>query len=330
MAVLEGLEVRPPTLEDAESVATLMNVCALETEGKPETTPEEVKRFWQMPGADLKRDMWLVTTSDGKVAAWGQVFNQSEKYTLYFERGRVHPDYRGRGIGSYLLELAESRAREMIPLAPPSARITVRSGASIRDEEGEKFLRDHSFELIRQFWNMETTLESEPPEPHWPAGITVRPFIEGKEERAVFDALMDAFKDHWGFLAEPLDRWLAYMTGGPRDPMLNFIALEDEEIVALCLCRPYLAEDPELGWVDDLGVRRQWRRRGLALALLQHSFREFHKRGTRRVGLGVDAASLTGATRLYEKAGMHVVRQFNSYAKVLREGEELMTQAIDE
>ena len=249
---------------------------------------------------------------------------------MFFERGRVHPDYRGRGIGSYLLELAESRAREMMPLAPPHARITMRSGASIRNEEGEKFLRDHGFELIRQFWNMETTLESEPSEPHWPAGITVRPFIEGREERAVFAALMDAFKDHWGFLAEPFDRWLAYMTGGPRDPMLNFIALEGEEIVALCLCRPYLAEDPELGWVDDLGVRRPWRRRGLALALLQHSFREFYKRGTRRVGLGVDAASLTGATRLYEKAGMHVVRQFNSYAKVLREGEELMTQTIDE
>src|SRR5260221_3061533 len=181
MAVLEGLSVRPLTLEDAESVATLMNVCALETEGKPETTPEEVKRFWQMPGADLKRDMWLVTTSDGKVAAWGQVFNQSETYTLFFERGRVHPDYRGRGIGSYLLELAESRAREMIPLALPNARITMRSSVSIRNEAGEKFLQDHGFELIRQLWNMETTLEREPPKPHWAAGITVLPSLQGKE-----------------------------------------------------------------------------------------------------------------------------------------------------
>jgi ribosomal protein S18 acetylase RimI-like enzyme len=91
-----------------------------------------------------------------------------------------------------------------------------------------------------------------------------------------------------------------------------------------------LAEGPEKGWVDDLGVRRAWRRRGLALALLQHSFREFYKRGTRKVGLGVDASSLTGATRLYEKAGMHVARQFNSYFKVLRDGEELMTQSLED
>jgi ribosomal protein S18 acetylase RimI-like enzyme len=330
MTVIEGLTVRPPTLADAEGVATLMNVCSLEIEGRPETTPEEVLRFWQMPGVDLERDHWLVTTSDGKVAAQGAISDQSETHTMFFERGRVHPDYRGRGIGSQLLALAEARAREMVALVPPNARVTLRSGASSRNEAGEKFLRDHGFELIRYFWEMEIDLQSEPPEPHWPAGITVRPYIEGKEERAVFDALMDSFKDHWGFLPLPYDQWYAYITTGDRDQGLNFIALDSDEIAAICLCRPFLAEDPALGWVDDLGVRRAWRRRGLALALLHHSFREFYKRGTKRAGLGVDGSSLTGATGLYEKAGMHKTRQFNSYAKVLRDGEELMTQSLED
>ena len=85
-----------------------------------------------------------------------------------------------------------------------------------------------------------------------------------------------------------------------------------------------------MGWVNSLGVRRPWRRRGLALALLRHAFGVFYRRGKTKVGLGVDATSLTGATRLYEKAGMHVQRKSVTYEKVLREGRDLTTQTIED
>jgi mycothiol synthase len=44
----------------------------------------------------------------------------------------------------------------------------------------------------------------------------------------------------------------------------------------------------------------------------------------------VDASSLTGATRLYEKAGMRVLRQFDNYEKELRPGRDVSTQAVEE
>jgi ribosomal protein S18 acetylase RimI-like enzyme len=72
--------------------------------------------------------------------------------------------------------------------------------------------------------------------------------------------------------------------------------------------------------VGVLGVRRPWRRRGLGLALLHASFREFRARGLPRALLGVDSENTTGATRLYERAGMRVERTSDSYEKVLREG----------
>jgi mycothiol synthase len=84
----------------------------------------------------------------------------------------------------------------------------------------------------------------------------------------------------------------------------------------------------EMGWVDDLAVRRSWRRRGLGMALLHHSFGEFYRRGTRKVALEVDSQNLTGATRLYERAGMHATRQYDVYEKELRAGEELSTQSL--
>ncbi len=83
-----------------------------------------------------------------------------------------------------------------------------------------------------------------------------------------------------------------------------------------------------MGYVHTLGVRRPWRRRGIALALLHHSFGEFFNRGKSKVSLHVDAKSLTGATRLYEKAGMHVDRLSHNYEKELRPGKDLSTQSV--
>jgi ribosomal protein S18 acetylase RimI-like enzyme len=80
--------------------------------------------------------------------------------------------------------------------------------------------------------------------------------------------------------------------------------------------------------VRSLGVRRPWRKRGIGLALLRHSFNEFYRRGKRKVGLGVDAQNLTGALRLYENAGMHVDQAFDFYEKELRPGTEISLQSL--
>ena len=113
------------------------------------------------------------------------------------------------------------------------------------------------------------------------------------------------------------------------DPTVWFLAMEGDEIAAVCLCAPRMGDNPEMGVVDELAVRRPWRRRGLGTALLHHAFGEFYHRGHKQVGLGVDAESLTGATRLYEKAGMRVAQQFARYEKELRPGKELGTQSVE-
>jgi mycothiol synthase len=85
-----------------------------------------------------------------------------------------------------------------------------------------------------------------------------------------------------------------------------------------------------MAWVHSLGIKRPWRRQGIALAMLLHTFGQFYRRGIAKVGLGVDGQSLTGATRLYEKAGMHPAHQETLYEKELRPGVELATQSLAE
>jgi len=102
--------------------------------------------------------------------------------------------------------------------------------------------------------------------------------------------------------------------------------MDGDEIAGVAYCSPRFGGDPEIGIVETLGVRRPWRSQGIALALLHHAFGEFYRRGHKRVGLHVDTHNLSGATRLYKKAGMHVVQEFTFYEKELRPGEELAKQ----
>jgi mycothiol synthase len=129
-----------------------------------------------------------------------------------------------------------------------------------------------------------------------------------------------------------LERWQHFMDHNPDlDPALWFMALDGDEVAGVSLCYAKSHDDPKLGWVGTLGVCRPWRKRGLGLVLLQHSFGELYRRGQCKVGLGVDADSLTGATRLYLKAGMQPDPKYTYYfyEKELRPGIELATQHVD-
>ena len=191
----------------------------------------------------------------------------------------------------------------------------------------QRRLEASGWKLERIYWTMEVELGEEPPAvPPLPESISIRTAVEGQDEPAIYEADMEAFADHFGFTRRTYESWLQFTTKFfVYDPSLWFLAMDGDKIAGLALCQLEAAGRPEVGWVGLLGVRRPWRGQGLGLALLKHAFAELHRRGQRAVGLGVDSESLTGATRLYERAGMHVARDQRSYARVIREGREIRT-----
>jgi ribosomal protein S18 acetylase RimI-like enzyme len=180
---------------------------------------------------------------------------------------------------------------------------------------------------------MRIELTETPPVPVWPEGITLRPFDPERDLEAVARADGEAFRDHWGYIQRPFEQDLLifrHWLSEPRfDPTLWFVAVHGAEVAGVSLCDAWTDEDPDQGWVGSLAVRRPYRKQGLGLALLRHSFGEFYRRGRKAAGLGVDAQNLTGALRLYEKAGMRVFRKSNTYEKELRPGVELSTQTVE-
>jgi mycothiol synthase len=185
------------------------------------------------------------------------------------------------------------------------------------DSPAARYLAAHGYRPIRHSFRMRIDLDGPPPAPSWPAGIAVAAMEPG-EERAVFDALEDAFADHWEWAPNVFEEWEHYLVDAPDfDPSLWLVAREGSEIAGASICR-YAPGVTGLGWVRELGVRPAWRRRGLGSALLVASFGLFWSRGTKAVGLGVDGENTTGAVRLYERAGMRVVHRFDSYEKEIR------------
>ncbi|MBU0595839.1 GNAT family N-acetyltransferase, partial [Candidatus Bipolaricaulota bacterium] len=246
---------------------------------------------------------------------------------------RVHPDFRDRGIGSALLTWIEERAREVIPKAPSEARVTLGQGIWTQDEKAVPLLRAHGFEIVRHFWRMVTKLDAPIPAPVWPDGIALRTYDPDCNLEAVVRTFRDSFADHWGYVPQPFDadlaQWRNSIDENPdHDPSLWFLAWDGNRVAGIALSEPSIPEDPRMGFVDVLAVPRPWRRRGLATALLRHTFRTFAERGRERVGLGVDSTNLTGAIGLYEKVGMHVARQIDVFQKELRSGVDLSRQAL--
>ncbi len=335
ISVPQGFGIRPANMGDLEKAVSLFNTCSLDLLGVKQHDAHEQAVEWKTPSFNLDTDTQVVVSNAGELVGYAEVWDTREPHVNVHSWGRVHPDYRGLGLGVSLLEWEEKRARLALGKAPAGARITVSQSINSKDKQAQNLFSIHGYKLVRHFYRMEICLDGWGFVPRWPDGISVRAFDPLRDLKATIMAKDDAFQDHWGTVKTPLEQQVAFWdhwitSDGDFDPSLWFLATEGEEIAGMALCWPKDTEDPEMGWVDILGVRRPWRCRGLAVALLHHLFSEFAKRGRKRVGLGVDATSLTGANRVYEKAGMRSTRQSDLYEKELRAGIDLRRQTLQQ
>lgn len=314
------LTLRRPTMADAEAILGVVNASDIADFGEADVELADIVE--DLTAMDLERDGWVVTSDEGMIATGVVLVHGQVQHRLMLY---VVPDWRRRGIGSVLLGNLEARSAELVAIAPDGARVVAQSWTKGDWEPGLAFARRHGYAVSRRFYRMTITMTEPPPAPEWPDGATVRTFRPGVDERAVFEAVEEAFSDHWGHLPMDFDVWRRRFDRDDFDPSLWFLAMDGDQIAGTSLCSVI----PGMGWVGSLSVRRAWRRRRLASALLHHSFGVFWERGHRTVGLGVDAGSLTGATRLYESVGMSVAEQYDQLEKEMRPGRDLAVRDLD-
>ena len=334
----EGFTSRGANMEDVEPALVLFNRWSRSIIGRDEITDAQaIRNEWVSPGFDPMEDIRLVFAPNGQMTGYIEVWTTSKPLVHPWMWGRVDPDYEDMGIGSWLLHWAEERALRELPEVPAKLRFAPRVGTFREAQKPKRLFADMGYEHIRSSYHMLINMDAPLPEPVWPEGITLRTFNPEISAEAVYRAEDDSFRDHFGYVEQPFEegfqRFKHFVLESPDfDPSLLFLAIDGSsgEIAGINICRPHSYDDPDMGWVGTLGVRRPWRKRGIGLALLRHSFTEFYRRGKRKVGLGVDAQNLTGALRLYESAGMHVHQAYDQYEKELRPGMEISVQSLSE
>ncbi len=311
----------------------LANACSQESMGTDEFDIEDYRNSWNDPAHDIAVDTRIAQTSDGTIVGCAELWNNTP-YVGCWIWACVHPLFRGQGIGTALMDWAEQRARVARDRAPAGTRIVLEASTISSHQPSIDLLSERGYSAVRRRLSMARDLDDRLPAPVWPAGITVRT-MRLDEELALYRAKNESFRDHWGHVEVPEQEGFAAwqhrrINDSSYDPSLWFVALDGNEIAGFSLCQLQTNEDPAMGWVNSLGVRRPWRRRGVAKALLYHSFSALRQRGQASIGLDVDASSLTGATRLYQQAGMREIRQTIFFEKELRAGINLATQAIED
>jgi mycothiol synthase len=298
-----GLLARPAADADLEGVVALCRRCDVADLGEPDTDTDDIRAAWRRPGFDRSRDTVLVLTGAGEVVGYGDVFDGREAF------GMVDPGWRGRGIGAWLLRRIERMAREgrdgrTLEVSAPGA-----------DRAFQKLAEREGYRQGRSSWLMRLDMTEPPPAPAWPDRVRLRPFVREVDARAVHRLVQDAFADIGNQPARSFEFWeRTSLDRDAFDPSLWFLAVAGDELVGANLC----FAGPTGGFVAQLAVRRDRRGRGLGLALLRHGFAELYRRGERQVWLYVDTENRTGATRLYERAGMRVQHRFDFWVKRLR------------
>jgi mycothiol synthase len=290
------MTLRPPEDDDFAAILELMNAHQLAAFGEADLTEDELRTWLTSPSVEIERDI-RVLEQDGRLVGYVDVDSNGADPPLWWCDVKLAPDVDEDVIAAELVGWLEQRL--------DAGRVRVWSSAT--DTRVVSAFERLGFAPVRHSYRMEIGLAEEPAEPVWPGGISVRTLADG-EERTIYDAFMEVWQDTSDPPHDTFEDWSHWMTRAETfEPSLWFLALAGDELAGFSVCRQD-TNDPAAGHVELLGVRRAWRKQGLGHALLLHSFRVFRRRGWTRGTLGVDASSPTGATRLYERAGMSIYR----------------------
>jgi mycothiol synthase len=309
-----GYDTRPPRDEDAGAVAEVITASRAAFGDDEVATAQDVLDDWQ--GLNLAQEAIVVTAPGGRIAGNADIYNRRNMRVSVY--GNVAPVEQGRGVGTFLVRWGEEWARERMNAAPAGAKVAVEHYIDSQNTPACALLEALGYPRIRTVYVMATTLDAAPPKPVWPEGARGRAFVPGQDEHATWSAVETAFRDLLERLPGSYERWLEFTQSERREPVLWRLAEDqrDGAIVGTVLGKRFSGG----GWVGGVGVRRDWRKKGLALAMLHDLFGVYYANGVREISLSVDADSPSSAPSLYTRAGMRVTKNIGIYRKTLREG----------
>jgi len=308
---------------DAVEMARISNA-ANETDSVDErNSPQELLNYFSHPGEhfDAARDVVIVEHRGVAVGyGWHNWIDTTDGQREGRMGGYVHPDWTHRGVGRRLLHWLEARARASVLEHPTELPAVYGSWVDERRIGKRALLEQEGYAVARRFFEMRRDHLEEVSAAPMPDGLEIRAIpVDRASLRRLLDADAEAFQDHWGGWAADDAAFEEWLNDPSFDPSLYVVAWDRDEIAGAVINHIPRLENEAMGrrrgWLESVFVRRAWRRRGLAQALVTRSLEVLHERGMDHAMLGVDADNPTGAVGVYERAGFVVVNSSTAYRK---------------
>jgi GNAT superfamily N-acetyltransferase len=272
---------------------------------------------WVDPAKDR-----IIAEVDGRMIGCGRVEagRNLEGERIYLHSFNLVPAWRGKGIGTAVLLHNERRLREIAKAHPNDGPRFFQSWSILEKQAAnQRLLLRHNYRPIRHSLMMVRPHTDRVPDCPLPPGVEIRP-VEPAQLSAIWEANKEAFRDHWNFI--PRDGGFEAWSNDPdwrKD--LSAVAWDGDQCVGMVLGLVSTSENEKLGrrrmWTESICVRRPWRNRGVARALIAHSLRLGHAAGFVEASLGVDAENLSGALRLYTSMGYETTKKGTAFRKPL-------------
>lgn len=307
-----GYRAFSPTMSDIERATKFFDLVEISEWGVSDWEAEEVAQEWAE--LDLDKSLVLVENSAGQLVASMTLVNSNG--VTWEAYGYVHPEYQHRGLGSWIVRWSETKAAERDDETRAGYRIEMLNFIALVNEAARCLLEKHGYEGTKVFRRMRIDLEERPAPVIWPSGLKLRPFVEGQDDHAYFDAIVATFADHWSASPRTFEKWESSMKAGEYDTGLWLQLVDGGEIIGIASGKISGAG----GWIPYVGVLPAYRRRGLARRLLVELFGRYWEKGVTRVDLSVDAENRHSAIDLYLGAGMRQTHSYEANRKVLRDG----------
>jgi mycothiol synthase len=300
------LELRPVSIDDAPTIHALIRSAEVHDRFPLVTNLAEVEEYFAEPHFDPEHDARLALV-DGEPAGWGRIWHapSGEREERAYLSGTVDPRHRGKGVGTAVLEWQIERGTERLRAHPGDLPRHLRTIEYDWVSDALDLYRRHGFQEVRWMEELLRGLDAIP-EVDSPDGVAIVAWNRAHDEAARV-VKNTAFADHWGSTPTDAATWATWLEGHGTRLDLSFLALAGEEVVGYCLNEHY-PDDEELlgrrdGWIGSLGVLREWRKRGVASALVVRSLRAFAGEGFTHASIGVDSDNPTGAAGLYRALG---------------------------
>ena len=292
------MRFRAPVPADAPAVLAVIAARDRADLGETDITLNELDDEWAGSDVDLERDARVVEVENGRIAAYA-VVRRPGTFAV------VGPGDEGGGIGSRLLEWAESRDRER-------GRDVHRQWVAGSNATARELLTRAGYVHARSYWRMVRSLKDAPDPPDPPAGFALRAVDPVHDVPGIHAIDSASFASTPDYVPETLAEFVEHLEAHDFDAELSRVATADERIVGFLLAGRRSEEG--VGWVHILAVDPGYQDRGIGTALLRSAFAAYAEAGLREARLGVASYNARGL-HVYERVGMTPRHRFDIYER---------------